>query len=259
MSKTISVLLWILSLIFIVDGIYLFSLGKLHLGTILPFLIGITVGFYLIFQAKVHNFLKQKPKLFAIWKIGITAGIIWFISVVVFFSYLKINLGPNSIQTPVSAIIVLGSGTEQGKPSPALQARLDAAAMLAKQQPQTLMVLSGGIDYGQVLSEAQVMANYLNTEYQISLNRMILEKESTSTELNLINSQKRLKEHEISLQHPIAIVTSDFHTIRASKIAKKVGYQNPYMLSATTPFNIRYNSWLREYFAFLSGWILNEY
>ena len=31
------------------------------------------------------------------------------------------------------------------------------------------------------------------------------------------------------------------------------------MISAETPLNIRYNAWLREYFAFVSGWLLREY
>ena len=31
------------------------------------------------------------------------------------------------------------------------------------------------------------------------------------------------------------------------------------MVSAPTPLLIRYNAWLREYFAFISGWLLDEY
>ena len=58
---------------------------------------------------------------------------------------------------------------------------------------------------------------------------------------------------------PIIIVTSDFHTPRAAAIAKKQGYSNFTMLGSTTPISTRYNAWLREYFAYVSGWLLNEY
>jgi uncharacterized SAM-binding protein YcdF (DUF218 family) len=86
-----------------------------------------------------------------------------------------------------------------------------------------------------------------------------LEDKSTSTDLNLLNSKTILKYKNIPLSAPIAIVTSDFHTLRAAAIAKKLGYQNVIMNSAETPLNTRYNAWLREYFAFISGWILQEY
>ncbi|MFX8461890.1 YdcF family protein, partial [Acinetobacter baumannii] len=32
-----------------------------------------------------------------------------------------------------------------------------------------------------------------------------------------------------------------------------------YMVAAETPLITRYNAWLREYFAYASGWLLNEY
>ena len=57
----------------------------------------------------------------------------------------------------------------------------------------------------------------------------------------------------------IAIVTSDFHTLRAGAIAKKQGYRNFITVGAGTPITTRYNAWLREYFAYLSGWVLGEY
>ena len=259
MKKLLTASLWLLGLILLFNGIYLIVLHKFHIGTIIPLILGVAICFNLTFKNKIYIFLEQRPFIHKIYRMTIFTGVAWILSVLLFFIYLKQKIHTDSIQTPISAIIILGSGTEQGKPSAALKARLDTAAKLAIQQPNSIIVLSGGIDYGQVLSEAEIMANYLNTEYKVSKQRMILEKDSTSTELNLLNSKLLLREHNISLKQPIAITTSDFHTIRAAKIAKKVGYKNIYMLSASTPLNIRYNAWLREYFAFLSGWILHEY
>ncbi|HAV3727992.1 TPA: YdcF family protein, partial [Acinetobacter baumannii] len=68
-----------------------------------------------------------------------------------------------------------------------------------------------------------------------------------------------LEQAHINVNQPIAIVTSDFHTPRAAAIAKKQGYTQVYMVAAETPLITRYNAWLREYFAYASGWLLNEY
>lgn len=57
----------------------------------------------------------------------------------------------------------------------------------------------------------------------------------------------------------IVIVTSDFHTLRAAAIARKIGFKNVSTAGAYTPLGMRYNSWFREYFSFVSGWILQEY
>ena len=53
-------------------------------------------------------------------------------------------------------------------------------------------------------------------------------------------------------------MTSDFHIPRAIAIPKTGLYQ-VYGVAAETPLATRYNAWLREYFAYASGWLLNEY
>lgn len=160
---------------------------------------------------------------------------------------------------PVAAIIVLGSGTVDGKPTPTLASRLDTAARLIEQQPQVLIITSGGVGYERTRSEADIMATYLQQAHDIPLDRIYQEGKSTSTEENLAYSQVILERHGIDKEAPIAIVTSDFHTIRAAAIARHQGYTQPITLASPTPLSIRYNAWFREYFAFGSGWLLQEY
>ena len=176
-----------------------------------------------------------------------------------FFLFLQHNIQKNTHTTAIEAIIVLGSGVIQGKASPTLAARLDSAAQISQQQPQAFIIVSGGLDYAEKSTEAEIMSKYLQDHYQIAASKIVLENYSTSTELNLKNSQNILYQHGLTLNSPIAIVTSDFHTLRAAAIAKKQGYQQFFTVSATTPLATRYNAWLREYFAYLSGWILQEY
>ncbi|AOA57408.1 hypothetical protein BFG52_02920 [Acinetobacter larvae] len=42
-------------------------------------------------------------------------------------------------------------------------------------------------------------------------------------------------------------------------LAHKQGYSNIYSIAAPTPISTRYNAWLREYFAYISAWLLDEY
>ena len=136
---------------------------------------------------------------------------------------------------------------------------MDRAADIAKQQPQALITVSGGLDYGEKQTEAEIMSKYLQENDQIQVERILQENKSTSTALNLKNSQQILKQYHLNVDSKIAIVTSDFHTIRAGAIAEKQGYRNFVTIGSKTPITTRYNAWLREYFAYLSGWILGEY
>ena len=70
---------------------------------------------------------------------------------------------------------------------------------------------------------------------------------------------QRLQERGVAPDAAIAIVTSDFHTLRAGGIAERRGYGQAFTVGAPTPATIRANAWLREYFAVISGWVLGEF
>lgn len=252
--------LFILGLVLFVDGLILILQNKIHLGTILPFCIGLCFLIYVIFYQKIQNMLQKNLKLKIFWQVGWGFFSLWAISVLAFFIYLHEQIQANTPIIQVDAIIILGSGIIQGRPSPTLASRLDTAAALAHQQhPQAWIIVSGGLDYGENITEAEVMSAYLQEKYHLNAAKILEEDQSTSTALNLKNSQKILQAHHLGLNAKIAIVTSDFHTLRAAAIARKQGYQNFITYSAKTPLATRYNAWLREYFAYLSGWLLHEY
>lgn len=258
-SLFIRLSLFVIGLILSADAVLLLSYRKIHLGIILPLLIGFVFCIYALFYAQIQQWLNQHLKIKKLWRCGWGIFVVWLMTLFAFFAFLILQIKDNQSIPPVKSIIVLGSGIENGQPSAALAKRLDTAAPIAKAQPDALLILTGGLDFGETHTEAAIMANYLQQHYSLPSTQMMLENQSTSTELNLKNSQIILKQHQIHLNNPIVIVTSDFHTLRAKAIAQKQGYSHVYMVSAPTPLLIRYNAWLREYFAYLSGWILNEY
>lgn len=250
---------FVIGLVLFLDGLILVLYKKIHLGTILPLLIGLVFILVVVFNRKIQDFLNQHLKFKKLWCLGWFTFTLWLMSLLAFFGYIYVQAQQNLLTEPVTAIIVLGSGISQGKASPTLAKRLDKAGEVARQQPQSLIIVSGGLDYGEVKTEAEIMALYLHEHDQIAMNRILQENKSTSTELNLKNSQTLLTQNGLGLNSKIAIVTSDFHTLRAGAIAQKQGYQNFVTVGAETPLTTRYNAWLREYFAYLSGWVLGEY
>ncbi|MDO7215319.1 YdcF family protein [Acinetobacter nosocomialis] len=258
-SKWIRIFLAIIGSILFLDGLFLAFLNKIHVGTIVPLILGVFFCLYALFYYYLERFFFYHYRLHSVWRFGWLCFWIWLIGLGYFFSFIKDNKDTGQNIPAVKAIIVLGSGVENGQPSAILAKRLDTAAPVALSQPHAKVVLTGGLDFSEKESEALVMSRYLKQHFHIAKERMILEDKSTSTELNLKNSKPLLEQAHISIDQPIAIVTSDFHTPRAAAIAKKQGYTHIYTVAAETPLVSRYNAWLREYFAYASGWILNEY
>ena len=143
-------------------------------------------------------------------------------------------------------------------PSPTLLARLDLALQQAARYPDVPVVVSGGTGFGGHPSEAQVMGGYLRA-HGLAAGRILQEERSTSTDENLRFSRPLLAAHGVDASAPVRLVTSDFHTIRARWIARRAGYSRVQAVGAPTPLYVRYNAWLREYFAFVSGFVLREF
>ena len=249
----------IIGSILTLDGLWLLSLDKIHLGIILPLIIGIGLMLYTPFFNRIQNFIQRTQLRQTLWRCAWAGFFLWLSTLVIFFSYLLYSIQQSNTVQPASAVIILGSGIEKGHPSPTLKQRLDVGAAYAKRYPETVLVVTGGLGFKEQIAEATVMSEYLQQQHHIDPSRILLEAKSTSTAENLRNVQPLLAQQHISLKQPVVIVTSDFHILRAKAIAKHQGYQQIFTLSAPTPLYIRYNSWLREYFAFISGWLLQEY
>lgn len=154
---------------------------------------------------------------------------------------------------------MLGGGIQNNQPAPAVIERLNTAARLATDHPNIPLIMTGGIGLNKTVSEASVMQRYLIQQQHIPASRIYLEEKSTSTELNFAYSKTVLAKLDLDLNQPIAVVSNDFHLPRAIAIAHHQAYRQVYAVSAPTPLYLRYNAWLREYFAFISGYALGEY
>lgn len=256
----VRVLLITIGSVIIVDCAILMAFGKVNFGSVVPFLLGIVFVIHGIFWHKVIAFIHQYRWLLYFWSGLWMVFFIWLVSFGIFTYVLQQQIKQSTKSVPaVAAIIVLGSGTVAGKPTPTLAKRLDTAVPLIKTQPNALVITSGGVGFQRTRSEADIMATYLHETHGVAFRCILQEGKSTSTEENLANSRALLEAKGLSITDPIAIVTSDFHSIRAASIARHQGYTQPLTIASPTPLSTRYNAWFREYFAFVSGWLLGEY
>ena len=238
---------------------YLVTVKVTHLGMILPACLGVVLIFLGTAQRPWQLWLARQPLWQMVWTWGQVGFWLWLASLGAFFGLLALRQqGQNLPSLRPEVIVVLGSSTPNAQPSPTLAQRLELAYTLAQQHPKAQVIVSGGVDFRQRTSEASVMAAYLESK-GLDKSRLLLEDRSTSTYENLVFSLRLLQASGHTPEAATVLVTSDFHTLRASWIAKKAGWKNVTTAGAPTPLYMRYNAWLREYFAFVSGWLLREY
>ncbi|MES2186908.1 MAG: YdcF family protein [Pseudomonadota bacterium] len=249
----------IAGVLLLVDAVYLMGLGLFSLGVTLPFCLGVGLLALGLWWPGVQLWLAGGAGRSAWWVFGWVAGGVWLASLALFWMFLaRAGQGTAVATAPPRAIVVLGSGTPHGTASPVLAARLELALAQAARFPQALVLVSGGTDFAESLPEGRIMGDWLRAR-GLPPQRIVQEEHSTSTEANLRLSLPLLLLHGVAPGDAVLVVTSDFHTLRARWIARRAGYTQVSAIGAATPLYVRYNAWLREYFAVLSGFVLREF
>lgn len=152
----------------------------------------------------------------------------------------------------VDAVIVLGCRVKGETPSSMLWIRTKTAYDILVENPDAVVIVSGGQGAGEDITEAQAMRRML-TEWGIEEHRIIMEDTSTSTAENFDNSAAILK--ELGITDNVAIVTSEYHQYRASLYAKRSGLENTGHYSGGTAITHLLNCWIREWAALAATFV----
>ncbi|MCL2808215.1 MAG: YdcF family protein [Coriobacteriia bacterium] len=151
------------------------------------------------------------------------------------------------------AVIVLGASVHGEQVSLTLAHRLDQAIAYHAQNPEALIVVSGGQGPQEHISEALAMERYLLAR-GVSEEVIIKEDQSTSTLENFLFSDIILQK-ELQGSYTAVLITTDFHVYRASGIAQHAGIDARHMGAPSLWYAIPVN-YLREILAVMQFWLL---
>ena len=144
--------------------------------------------------------------------------------------------------------VVLGAGVNGTEPSRSLMERIDAAERYAQEHPEAILILSGGQGSNENITEAECMFREL-TARGISANRLWKEENASTTQENLRFSAEMIKERSGKAPQKLAVISSEYHLLRAELIAKKLGIEMLGYRAETENKLYFCNMFVREIFA----------
>jgi uncharacterized SAM-binding protein YcdF (DUF218 family) len=120
---------------------------------------------------------------------------------------------------PSQAIVVMGAAQYDGRPSPVLRSRLDHAIELYKQELAPLIIVTGGRQEGDRMTEASASARYLirNGIPDASIRREV---QGTDPYESLAAAHRFLAREGVS---EVILVTDAYHAARVAATAREVG------------------------------------
>jgi len=120
---------------------------------------------------------------------------------------------------PAEAIVVLGAAQYDGRPSPALKARLDHVVELWRKNKGAAVVVTGGKQPGDRFTEATASAGYLRAQ-GIPEAKILREVKGRNSFQSLADSATFLK--RLGLER-VVLVSDAYHAARIEGIAEEVG------------------------------------
>ncbi len=178
----------------------------------------------------------------------VLAGII-FVAVEILIGSAMLSRAPKKLDY----IIILGAQVRGTRITDSLKRRLDKGIDYLYENPETMVIVSGGQGTGEDITEAQAMSEYL-MDCGIEEPRILLEDESRNTRQNLKYSLKLMSKRH----RKTGIVTNNFHIYRSIKLARTLGFEKVYGIPAGCKPVLFVNYMVREFFAVIQFYIFNR-
>lgn len=170
--------------------------------------------------------------------------VVWIIGISVFIlveSRVVISMNTEA-KDNLDYVIVLGAGVRGTTPTRPLRLRIQKAYEYMTENPDTILIASGGKGRDEQISEAACIRNEL-VEMGIEKSRILIEDKSRDTEENIRNSFLIIPE-----EAEVGIVTNGFHIYRSVGIAKEQGHEKVFGVPAPTLMPVGIHYVVREFF-----------
>ena len=229
------------------DGMIMALGSNYSLGIILTVLLGALVLVYGILFEKINRARGPVKWLRNAAFVGLGCF-------VVLAGFLACYGNIDSDDKSVDALIVLGAGVHGDVPSLHLARRLDRAAEYHFENPETLIVVSGGQGFQENITEALAMKRYLLAK-GVAEDRIVMEDQAASTRENFRFS-KEILDGLLGEGYTSAYITNDFHVYRAGLVARSEGFESIVHYHARTEWYAWPQNYLRESLAVVKTWVL---
>ncbi len=209
----------------------------------------------LVFIAAVVTLHRLAPaKLWHVAAVLISIGLIYFCVVELF---ILANARTDSDAAENKYCVVLGAQVKGTQPTPSLFYRITGARLLMAENPDCIMIVSGGQGDGEDISEAECM-RWCLVEQGCDESRIIVEDKATSTKENLEYAFDIIREHGDEPNGNVTIVSSSYHLFRAKSMAKDLGVDAAgYSCAPGNPL-LALNFFIREAFGMTHLWVFGE-
>ncbi|MDO4567417.1 MAG: YdcF family protein [Clostridia bacterium] len=216
--KLMRTVLIVLGGVMLLDTAVLCCLSNLNAGIVLPAILGLPLLLIGLFFEPLRAFFRTRLGAVVKWALILGYGAYALLLVVI-----GSLIYSEAHQTPpqdADAIVVLGCGIRGERVSLTLKYRLDAALEYIGENPDVLVVLSGGQGPQEDISEAEAMYRYMSAR-GVDQSRLRKEDKSTSTSENFRYSMEII-ESELGDNANVVFVTTGFHVLRAELVAAKL-------------------------------------
>lgn len=153
--------------------------------------------------------------------------------------------------TDADFLVVMGAGINGTEPSLSMLDRLTAALDWLEAHPDATVIVSGAKAPDELMSEAAVMAAWLE-EQGIAPERILLDELATDTRENIVNSYTLAAKNGGGR---VAFVSSEYHLCRMRMIIRSLGFEPVCVAAQTSRVSLRVNHFIREGFAVWQIWV----
>lgn len=171
-----------------------------------------------------------------------------------FGGFLAVYGGNDNATYDEKTVVVLGCGIRGERVSVGLAKRLDKAYSYYQENPDVMIIVSGGQGPQEDISEALAMKRYLVVK-GVPDEKIIMEDKSTSTITNFKYSHEIMKEMGLP-DDSVVFVTNAYHVYRAASYAQKEGLEVTHLGTDIIWYTVPMN-YMREMLAVVKMWVLD--
>lgn len=250
--KPLRIVLFTVGALMIVYGALLLCMNNFNLGNVLPLLLGLPLFIYGVFAPVLDRWFQKGAGRVVKWIF--ICGYVFLIAV---FTVFGIRMGIAANTAPpqdADVVMVLGAALKGTQPSDTLARRLDTALAYAEENPDALILVSGGQGPQEEVPESHAMRDYLLAR-GVDESRILVEDRSTSTHQNFLYSKPILDERFGEDNYTLVFATNDFHILRGYLNAEAVGMTDVHGLPYRSLIYTAPPNYMRESLALLATYV----